>query len=157
MLAEDPPTEGKGETNEATTAPGAIDATHKNETQAARHDKAASEPIEAWVEGVSGPESRGADDGVAPHAEDGETKGREASADHRHAAEHTPGWLKHVKHWLNEATKSIPAYLERTAMVLDGPLRTPLHACVPSAEQYHRQYTNRQYNESTIVNMIGNI
>ena len=111
-----PPIEGKDETGEATRASGAIDATQKNET---RHDEAASEPVvQAWVEGVSGPESRGSDDGVAPHAEDGETKGREASADHRHAAEHTPGWLKHVKHWLNEATKSIPAYLERTAMVI---------------------------------------
>ena len=125
MLAKDPPIEGKGETDEATSAPGAIDATQKNETQAVGHNSAASEPVQAWVEEVSGLERRGADDGVAPHADDGETKGqeararpREASADHRFAAENTPGWLMHVKHWLCEATKSIPAYLERTAMVI---------------------------------------
>ena len=126
MLAKDPPIEGKGETDEATSAPGAIDATQKNETQAV--GGTTKQQVNRSRHGqkeVSGLERRGADDCVAPHADDGETKGqeararpREASADHRFAAENTPGWLMHVKHWLCEATKSIPAYLERTAMVI---------------------------------------
>jgi hypothetical protein len=51
--------------------------------------------------------------------DEGETKGDDvATSDHRQADAATPKWMKHVQHWLGKAVDSIPAYIERSALVL---------------------------------------